>query len=652
MAPVIVAKDLHKCYPGFAPVLRGANIAVEAGEVAAIMGPSGCGKSTMLHILGMLHAPDSGSLEILGQNVLTFDREQTAAFRRGNMGFVMQSSNLFEHSTVFENVEFPLIYENVPPQERWARVIHALDLVRLSARVHYRSNRLSGGEQQRVAIARAMVNNPRILLADEPTGALDARTSRLIMENFRKLCHSGGVSMIMVTHDPKMADFCDSVYTLEEGVLVCKKHGTGPYTAKVVQNLLTPPEPLVRGALVTGRFPPPPGNPGLALATSMNSQKLLSRIYSIYPSAFLGNPEGYALPLPIRHIGHWQRLSAIKAFFQRARGHQSLWELWRKLPAHEHAGHGLWQQITAFACGARLASWGMEDSLEYLHGAEPGQAATAAWTAAALLRKPFGFSLDSHALVTHARAVAGMAADAVLVTCPTRAAMAEFRRIAPDVAPEKIILLRPLILDGPQEDEAEKNTSIVKPAQILLINPAPASLRLMLKACAALKRMKTDFHLWVSGLGGWRWRFLAWRMGLSAMISFQRHMRADGLGEMYRNADIFIAMPPPEDRFALPTNVCMAMAYGLATVVEEMTPGLAEGLKANESCLVAETGKAISLAENLARLANSPDLRQQLGSAARISFRELMNDDDGNRLADIVVMAAGLADRAASGAKE
>ncbi len=94
------------------------------------------------------------------------------------------------------------------------------------------------------------------------------------------------------------------------------------------------------------------------------------------------------------------------------------------------------------------------------------------------------------------------------------------------------------------------------------------------------------------------------------------------------------------------------MAYGLATVVEEMTPGLAEGLKANESCLVAETGKAISLAENLARLANSPDLRQQLGSAARISFRELMNDDDGNRLADIVVMAAGLADRAASGAKE
>ena len=119
MAPVIVAKDLYKCYAGFSPVLRGVNFEVEPGEMVAIMGPSGCGKSTMLHVLGMLHAPDSGFLEILGKDVLHLDREQTAAFRRGTMGFVMQSSNLFDHSTVFENVEFPLIYERVPPQERW-----------------------------------------------------------------------------------------------------------------------------------------------------------------------------------------------------------------------------------------------------------------------------------------------------------------------------------------------------------------------------------------------------------------------------------------------------------------------------------------------------------------------------------------------------
>lgn len=116
MAPVIIAKDLYKCYAGFSPVLRGVNIEVEAGELVAIMGPSGCGKSTMLHVLGMLHAPDSGTLEILGTNVLEFNREQTAAFRRGNMGFVMQSSNMFDHSTVFENVEFPLIYETMPPR--------------------------------------------------------------------------------------------------------------------------------------------------------------------------------------------------------------------------------------------------------------------------------------------------------------------------------------------------------------------------------------------------------------------------------------------------------------------------------------------------------------------------------------------------------
>ena len=255
MAPVIIAKDLYKCYAGFSPVLRGVNIEVEAGELVAIMGPSGCGKSTMLHVLGMLHAPDSGTLEILGTNVLEFNREQTAAFRRGNMGFVMQSSNMFDHSTVFENVEFPLIYENVPPAERWERVIRALELVRLSARVHYRSNRLSGGEQQRVAIARAMVNNPRILLADEPTGALDARTSRVVMDNFRTLCHKGGVAMIMVTHDPKMAEFCDSVYTLEDGILVCKKHEPVPVSPDQQQNLLAAPTPILRGALVAEKFP-------------------------------------------------------------------------------------------------------------------------------------------------------------------------------------------------------------------------------------------------------------------------------------------------------------------------------------------------------------------------------------------------------------
>lgn len=220
MAPVIVAKDLYKCYAGFSPVLRGVNIEVVPGEMVAIMGPSGCGKSTMLHVLGMLHAPDSGSLQILGKDVLTLDREQTASFRRGTMGFVMQSSNLFDHSTVFENVEFPLIFEKIPPEERWERVIRALELVRLSARVHYRSNRLSGGEQQRVAIARALINNPTMIIADEPTGNLDPQRSfeiMLLLEQINAL----GTTVMVVTHEKGLVDrFTKRVVAIDEGRVV------------------------------------------------------------------------------------------------------------------------------------------------------------------------------------------------------------------------------------------------------------------------------------------------------------------------------------------------------------------------------------------------------------------------------------------------
>lgn len=218
MAPVIIAKDLYKCYAGFSPVLRGVNIEVEAGELVAIMGPSGCGKSTMLHVLGMLHAPDSGTLEILGTNVLEFNREQTAAFRRGNMGFVMQSSNMFDHSTVFENVEFPLIYENVPPAERWERVIRALELVRLSARVHYRSNRLSGGEQQRVAIARAIANHPKVLLLDEPLAALDLKLRKDMQKELKKIQQQLGITFVFVTHDQEEAlTMSDRVVVMDSG---------------------------------------------------------------------------------------------------------------------------------------------------------------------------------------------------------------------------------------------------------------------------------------------------------------------------------------------------------------------------------------------------------------------------------------------------
>lgn len=219
MAPVIVARDLRKRYAGFAPVLRGVNLEVEPGELVAIMGPSGCGKSTMLHVLGLLHAPDSGTVQILGKDVLSLNREETSAFRRDNLGFIMQQSNLFDHSTVFENVEFPLIYKEVPDSQRWPRVIYALELVRLSSRVHYASNRLSGGEQQRVAIARAMVHNPYLILADEPTGNLDPENAREVFEIFKEI-NARGTTVLMATHNPDF--YMNSPFrrlTLSHGVL-------------------------------------------------------------------------------------------------------------------------------------------------------------------------------------------------------------------------------------------------------------------------------------------------------------------------------------------------------------------------------------------------------------------------------------------------
>ena len=226
MALVIDAQDLHKSYPGCPPVLRGASLEVRTGEMVAIMGPSGCGKSTMLHVLGLLHAPDAGALCMLDTDILGLDREQAALFRRRNLGFVMQSSNLFDFSTVYENVEFPLIYDQVPFEERRKRILRALALVHLSPRMHYRSNQLSGGEQQRVAIARAMANDPDILLADEPTGALDSQTGRMIMDIFHRLHTEQGKTVILITHSLDLAEETQRIITLRDGFIVNMRSGS------------------------------------------------------------------------------------------------------------------------------------------------------------------------------------------------------------------------------------------------------------------------------------------------------------------------------------------------------------------------------------------------------------------------------------------
>lgn len=202
------------------PVLRGAELAVRAGEMVAIMGPSGSGKSTLLFILGLLLSPVSGACHAEGRNMLTASDRERAAFRRRYLGFVFQSANLLEYTSVYENLEFPLLYAGVPPRERAERIREALQKVDLVARMRQPTNRLSGGEQQRAAIARALINRPRLILADEPTGQLDAVLRDQLMEHFIRIAGTDGTAMVIVTHDPDVAARCQRVYHLMAGRLV------------------------------------------------------------------------------------------------------------------------------------------------------------------------------------------------------------------------------------------------------------------------------------------------------------------------------------------------------------------------------------------------------------------------------------------------
>lgn len=637
MPPVIVAKDLYKRYAGFPPVLRGVSIEVEAGEMVAIMGPSGCGKSTMLHILGLLHAPDSGSLEILGTDVLKLDREQTAAFRRENMGFVMQSSNLFEHSTVFENVEFPLIYEKTPPQERWERVIRALELVRLSARVHYRSNRLSGGEQQRVAIARAMVNNPRILLADEPTGALDARTSSLIMDNFRALCHSGGVSMVMVTHDPKMAEYCDSIYTLEEGILHCRRRELAAHVGDAVQNRLAPPEPLARGALVAERFPEPSGQCLMTIAHHLHAAGLLSRIYALRGSGLAATPSDYALPLAVRRIGFWHAPAALAALLRRARASQSLWSLWRLMPRWRQ-GRSLFRQLWAFACGTLLARWGLQERIEFLYASGAGLPATASMVAARLLRLPFAFSVRAQDLALNSADWALKTSEAVFVRCDTEAVVRALRERLPGLPADKIILLRDPLTLAPPEDDAEtaqpggKKDDVARPLQLLAVGTIARrkGYDLLLRACARLRQSGVDFQLSIVGQGPerLRLRWLAWRLGLRRQTRFLGQVEHEKMAEIFGHADIFAApgrKTRKGDMDGLPSALAEAMAFGLAVVASDL-PGQTEAVVNGQSGLVVPQGDVAALAAALESLARNPAERKRLGLAARQRIHALLDE--------------------------
>lgn len=199
-------------------VLKGITLDIDRNEYVALMGPSGSGKSTLMNILGCLDSPTSGTYILNGNDVSTMPDNQLADIRNREIGFVFQQFNLLPRLTALENVALPLVYAGIPKKQRTEMALEVLRKVDLSDRSHHRPNEMSGGQCQRVAIARALVNNPSMILADEPTGNLDSKTSHEIMEIFNKI-HADGNSVVLVTHEEDISRFAHRVIRLKDGLL-------------------------------------------------------------------------------------------------------------------------------------------------------------------------------------------------------------------------------------------------------------------------------------------------------------------------------------------------------------------------------------------------------------------------------------------------
>lgn len=212
--------DINKTYPGAVPlhVLKGVDLEIKKGELVAIMGASGSGKSTLLNILGILDTYDTGEYYLDGQLVMNLNENRAAELRNRKIGFVFQSFNLIGYKNALENVALPLFYQNVSRKRRNIMALEQLDRMGLKDWAHHLPNELSGGQKQRVAIARALITNPAVLLADEPTGALDSKTSVEVMGIFRDL-NAEGVTSVIVTHDPNVAAQTNRTIRIVDGII-------------------------------------------------------------------------------------------------------------------------------------------------------------------------------------------------------------------------------------------------------------------------------------------------------------------------------------------------------------------------------------------------------------------------------------------------
>jgi putative ABC transport system ATP-binding protein len=242
MDAVLAIEDLHKSFRLGSQVIRaldGVSLSVGRGELAAIMGASGSGKSTLLHMAGGLDLPDSGTVTIEGRNLTRMSDRQRTLFRRTRMGIIFQAYNLLPTLTAEENVAVPLLIDGQPASQINARVAEMIRRVHLEQRARHRPQAMSGGEQQRVAIARALLNDPALILADEPTGNIDSISAVEVWQLLRQLAHELGKTVLMVTHEAAAASYADKAYVLKDGQIVGTIEGMEPGNAALVASRYT-----------------------------------------------------------------------------------------------------------------------------------------------------------------------------------------------------------------------------------------------------------------------------------------------------------------------------------------------------------------------------------------------------------------------------